>query len=99
MIKDEEIEELKKHLDSYGKLVITDDLSESQKERFQFINSLNVDLLTVLNRKVEYDDENDVELPSNNIEDNDEDYEVEVLDNDIEIEENDQAVDGLDNFF
>ena len=59
MIKNEEIEFLKKHLDENGKLIISPDLTEKQIERFQFINSLNVDLVSVLQRKTELIDNED----------------------------------------
>ena len=44
MFKEDEIEELRKHLDNNGKLIISSDLTEKQKERYQFINNLNISI-------------------------------------------------------
>ena len=100
MIKDEELEELKKHLDENGKLIITDDMSDKIKERYEFINSLNVDLISLLSRKTQ-----DVDF-------GDEDEEVEVVDSDDDdgeildeeetdslIEESDDEISDLNGFF
>lgn len=106
MIKDNEIEELKKHLDVNGKLVISDNLTDKQKERYTFINNLDIDLIAVLNRNTEianYDDE----FESLNDNDQDDDYEDdETLTDDLDetsssiIEENDDvSVENLNDFF
>lgn len=105
MIKDSEIEELKKHLDENGKLIISDDLTDKQKERFNFINDLGIDLIAVLSRKTELVDYGDEpEETSYDAEDDSDDFEdsVEDMDDDSSslIEEDDSAsVENLDDFF
>ena len=101
MIKDEELEELKKHLDENGKLIITDDMSDKIKERYEFINSLNVDLISLLSRKtqdVDFGDEDEeVEVV-----DSDDDDDGEILDEDETdslIEESDEEISDLNDFF
>ena len=106
MIREEEIAELKKHLDVNGKLVITDDMSDTQKERYQFINSLDVDLVELLSRKSDMsidpaDEEEEPDFESDDS-DLDDDDEAEVLDDTdaSEIQEDHSDFqDGLDNFF
>lgn len=104
MIRDDEIESLKQSLGSDGKLIITDDMSDSQKERYQFINSLNLNLLEVLTRKND-DVESDVSLDPDSEEFNDVDDfadEVETLDDSMNssvIEENGASVDDLNDLF
>lgn len=101
MIKDEELEELKKHLDENGKLIITDDLTDKQVERYQFINSLNVDLISLLSRKrqvVDFPDE-EVEMITDDSSDDIDDSEyVENLTS-TEIEESGEEITDLDDFF
>lgn len=106
MIKNEEIEFLKKHLDENGKLIISPDLTEKQIERFQFINSLNVDLVSVLQRKTELiDNEDEADTLSSDVNaDEDDDLdgseEIEELEDSNVIKEDDNvAVDDLDSFF
>ena len=106
MIKNEEIEFLKKHLDENGKLIISPDLTEKQIERFQFINSLNVDLVSVLQRKTELiDNEDEADTLSSDVNaDEDDDLdgseEIEELEDSNVIKEYDNvAVDDLDSFF
>ena len=99
MIKDEELEELKKHLDENGKLIITDDMSDKIKERYEFINSLNVDLISLLSRKTQDVDFGDEEVETA---DSDDDYDGEILDedeNDSLIEESDEEISDLNDFF
>ena len=106
-IKEDEIEELRKHLDSNGKLVISSDLTEKQKERYQFINELNIDLISVLKRdKKVINSDNDEEDNSNikSHDNSDDDLEVEFLDDEYSIstsieEDEDATIDNLDNFF
>lgn len=110
MIREEEIAELKKHLDANGKLVITDDMSDAQKERYQFINSLDVDLVEVLSRETsgpvedfDEEDEPDSEALAEEVDAYGDGDDAELLDDDEtdgDIEENDSDFqDGLDNFF
>lgn len=106
MIKNEEIEFLKKHLDENGKLIISPDLTEKQIERFQFINSLNVDLVSVLQRKTELiDNEDEADTLSSDVnadedDDLDDSDEIEELEDSNVIKEDDNvAVDDLDSFF
>lgn len=106
MIKNEEIEFLKKHLDENGKLIISPDLTEKQIERFQFINSLNVDLVSVLQRKTELiDNEDEADPLSSDVnadedDDLDDSDEIEELEDSNVIKEDDNvAVDDLDSFF
>lgn len=106
MIKNEEIEFLKKHLDENGKLIISPDLTEKQIERFQFINSLNVDLISVLQRKTELiDNEDETDTLSSDVNADDDDdlddsEEIEELEDSNVIKEDDNvAVDDLDSFF
>ena len=106
MIKNEEIEFLKKHLDENGKLIISPDLTEKQIERFQFINSLNVDLVSVLQRKTELiDNEDEADTLSSDVNaDEDDDLdgseEIEELEDSNVIKEDDNvAVYDLDSFF
>ncbi len=104
MIREQEIEELKTMLDSDGKIRITDDLPPAKKERYEFINSLNLDLVEVLSRKKEDYSISDDEVRTNSSDDEDDDVEVETLDDDSStdsiIEEDDSAtVDDLSGFF
>lgn len=106
MIKNEEIEFLKKHLDENGKLIISPDLTEKQIERFQFINSLNIDLVSVLQRKTELiDNEVEADTLSSDVnadedDDLDDSEEIEELEDSNVIKEDDNvAVDDLDSFF
>ena len=104
MFKQDEIDELKKQLGSDGKLIISDNLTEKQKERYQFINSLNIDLISVLTRNpksIDLDDEDST--PVVDSDDLIDDTDVEVLDNDNNIEEDDDdddaGVEELNDFF
>lgn len=107
MFKEDEIEELRKHLDSNGKLVISSDLTEKQKERYQFINELNIDLISVLKRDKKVINSDNDEEDNSNIEshdNSDDDLEVEFLDDEYSIstsieEDEDATIDNLDNFF
>lgn len=107
MIKENEIEELKKHLGSDGKLIISDDLTEKQIERYQFINSLNVDLVSILTRNTKLVDLDDEEASNTNTSDydsDDDDVDVEFLDEDSDsssniTEDEDATIDNLDSFF
>lgn len=100
MIREEELESIKKHLGSDGKLIIDSSLTDKQRERFEFINSLDIDLMEVLTRNTQYKDYGDEELESENSDDNDD---IEVIDNDEEedigIEENGEMDDSLEDFF
>ena len=51
MISPKELDFLKQYLGADGKLIITDDLTEARKERFEFINSLNLDLKELFSRE------------------------------------------------
>lgn len=103
MINGEEIEQLKNYIGSDGKLVITDDLSEKQKERFQFINSLNINLIDVLTRhNEELSSEDFAEEETSGSVDFDS-LDEEILDGpdfseDI-VEDDDASMDDLDSFF
>ena len=107
MFKEDEIEELRKHLDSNGKLVISSDLTEKQKERYQFINELNIDLISVLKRDKKVINSDNDEDDNSNIkshDNSDDDLEVEFLDDEYSIstsieEDEDATIDNLDNFF
>lgn len=107
MFKEDEIEELRKHLDSNGKLVISSDLTEKQKERYQFINELNIDLISVLKRDKKVINSNNDEEDNSSIkshENSDDELEVEFLDDEYSMstsieEDEDATIDNLDNFF
>lgn len=107
MFKEDEIEELRKHLDNNGKLIISSDLTEKQKERYQFINNLNIDLISVLKRDkqvIDLGEEEPTSIASSDYDEEDDDDDTEVLDDDTSsyttIEEDDNAsIDNLDNFF
>lgn len=92
-----ELDELRKYVGEDGKLIISDSLTDKQKERFSFINSLNINLVDVLTRKVDNteDSEEEEEVLSSSTDDD----VVEELDEEAIIEENDEPVQDLDNFF
>ena len=101
MLKENEIEILKKYLGEDGKLIISDDLTEKQKERFLFINSLNIDLISVLTRKTKMMDIGDEDSEQFLDDDNDtSDLEVLSSEAEVTIEEDDNAIiEGFDDFF
>ena len=100
MIRENEIDELKKHLGSDGKLIISNDLTEKQIERYQFINSLNVDLLSVLSRESKSVDYNDEETDNTTYVEDASNDDIENLENSYTIDEDDTAsVEELNNFF
>ncbi len=107
MFKEDEIEELRKHLDNNGKLIISSDLTEKQKERYQFINDLNIDLISVLKRDkqvIDLGEEEPTSIASSDYDEEDDNDDTEVLDDDTSsyttIKEDDNAsIDNLDNFF
>ena len=89
MFKEDEIDNLKKNLGADGKLIISDDLTEKQKSRYQFINSLNIDLISVLTRNTKPVDFGDEEANA-----------FSSVESGIQIEEDENAtIDGLDEFF
>lgn len=103
MIREEELESIKKHLGSDGKLIIDSSLTDKQRERFEFINSLDIDLMEVLTRNTQMVNYGDEELESDNSSDDDDD-DIEVIDGDDEnanvgIEENGEIDDSLEDFF
>lgn len=109
MFDENEINELKNKLDSNGKLIITDDMPQKIKERYEFINSQNLNLVEILSRKVnlnsdeeEDDDEDSIEVLNND----EQEYDVSDDDNEIidasddNISEDDSvSVEDLENFF
>lgn len=50
MLDVEKIEKIKKYIGPDGKLIIDDSLTETEKQDFEYINSLEVDLLMVINK-------------------------------------------------
>lgn len=106
MIRNDEIDELKKHLGSDGKLIISDDLTEKQIERYQFINSLNVDLISILTQNIPNVDLGDEEKNSSNasFDDDSDDVDVELLEDDYMsssdiVEDDSVVIDNLNDFF
>lgn len=108
MFNENEINELKDKLDSNGKLIITDDMPQKIKERYEFINSQNLNLVEILSRKVNLNsDEDDDDKDSIEVLNNDE-QEYDVSDDDNEIidasddnisEDDSVSVEDLENFF
>ncbi len=108
MFNENEINELKNKLDSNGKLIITDDMPQKIKERYEFINSQNLNLVEILSRKVNLNsDEDDDDEDSIEVLNNDE-QEYDVSDDDNEIidasddnisEDDSVSVEDLENFF
>lgn len=99
MLSEEEIISLKNRLDSNGKLIITDDLPDNKKQRYEWINSLNVDLVELLSRKSE-----EIQVSDDSDSDDFDDSDVELLDEDTTsgsdiVEDNSFSADDLDNFF
>lgn len=107
MLNENEIEELKNKLDSNGKLIITDDMPQKVKERYEFINSQNLNLTEVLSRKINLNSNDDVDEDAiETLNDNDSEYEESDNDNEIidtgddNISEDDSvSVEDLENFF
>lgn len=98
MIQEEELIFLKNHLGTDGKLIISDDLTEDQKTRFEFINGLDIDLASMIENRFSagnYDDKDE--------EDDDENSGVASFDNSqvstVEIQETGEEVNDLDDFF
>lgn len=50
MLNADEIERIKKYIGPDGKLIIDESLTEAEKQNFEYINSLDVDLLKVINK-------------------------------------------------
>lgn len=99
MIREEELESIKKYLGSDGKLIIDSSLTDKQRERFEFINSLDIDLMEVLTRNTQYVNYGDEELEVENSDDEDD---IEVIDDEdanVGIEENGEIDDSLEDFF
>lgn len=107
MLNENEIEELKNKLDSNGKLIITDDMPQKVKERYEFINSQNLNLTEVLSRKINLNSNDDVDEDAiETLNDNDSEYDESDNDNEIidtgddNISEDDSvSVEDLENFF
>lgn len=86
---------IKNHLGADGKLIISSDLTEKQKQKFEYINSLGIDVSMVLKER-EKEEEPIIEEPEAYSDD------VEVLNegnSSSNIVEDDSPVDDLDNFF
>lgn len=91
---DKKKEFIKKHLGSDGKLIISDDLTERQKQKFEYINSLGIDVSIVLKEREE--EEPPVVEETESYDD------VEVLNEgnySSNIIEDDSPVDDLNDFF
>lgn len=107
MFNAEDIEKLKGMLDSNGKIIISDDLSEKQKEKYEWINSLDIDLVEVLSRKPEKIDlDEDIESlddTSEEDDDNDNDNDEFIGEEDSSsseiVEDGNVSVDDLNSFF
>lgn len=107
MFNENEINELKDKLDSNGKLIITDDMPQKVKERYEFINSQNLNLVEILSRKVnlnsdEDDDDDSIEVLNHDEQEYDaSDDDNEIIDaSDDNISEDDSvSVEDLENFF
>lgn len=103
MINAQEIAKLREHIGPDGKLIIDDSLTEKQKERFNFINSLDIDIISVLSTPVEIHDMPD-ESEVLSIEDDEENETSDIdmqqdIDNKSDIVENNVSVDDLNSFF
>lgn len=104
MIREDEIEDIKSRLDSDGKIIISDNMSEAQKERYSFINSMNIDLIDVLSRKNNDLSEGEQDLDDSSVYSNEDEVldDVEALDTNeysTDIVENDESVDDLNSIF
>lgn len=110
MFNSEKLEKIKKYIGSDGKLVIDDSLTETEKQDFEYINSLDVDLLSVINKdrsqprkRIVDDEEIEEETDENEEEDLDtddfDDY-SDSLDERSEISENDDiSINDLEDLF
>lgn len=91
---DKKKEFIKNHLGSDGKLIISDDLTDRQKQKFEYINSLGIDVSIVLK-------EREKEEPPI-IEETESYDDVEVLNegnSSSNIIEDDSPIDDLNDFF
>lgn len=60
MLSPNELNTLRQYLGPDGKLIISDNLSDAKKERFEFINSLNLNLVELFSRNTKLEDVEDV---------------------------------------
>jgi len=60
MLSPNELNTLRQYLGPDGKLIISDNLSPAKKERFEFINSLNLNLVELFSRNTRLEDVEDV---------------------------------------
>ena len=104
MLNADEIERIKKYIGPDGKLIIDESLTEAEKQNFEYINSLDVDLLKVINKdrnktkKSFVDEDLDEEDESDDFDDIS--YDSSSLEDSAEISENENvSVNDLEDLF
>ena len=97
MLNADEIERIKKYIGPDGKLIIDESLTEAEKQNFEYINSLDVDLLKVT-KKSFVDEDLDEEDESDDFDDIS--YDSSSLEDSAEISENENvSVNDLEDLF